>query len=272
LNIWIKINPYQNFQDDWHILSILNSISNVAIYYIRKDTRTSIFARIPSEELGVWKKIPDMEIENVQDPPLIEFEHIRKMRMSKSFAYPIVTEKQRTTLFHILEQVDDCIIAVYAKRDNHAQHHILGPVSKRERKTIKATSQTQVKLNEMKTKASDDSFFRCEVIVATNIESDLEILYNSVPERLQKSVKVNQKKFSFRERKNLEDKFDFINYEPKIPRWGKGNIRTPVLNKIELASIIEFPEDISKIRLDFGSYETFTQGPQANVEDTDIIF
>ena len=268
---WIKINPYQSFEDDWHILSILGSISSAALYYLRRNTRTTILARIPAVELGVWKKMPDMQIETIQKVPEMKFEHVRKMRMAKSFSYPIAVEKQRTTLFHILEQVDDCMIAVYAKRDEKAQHHILAPVSNRERKLAKTTSQTQVRLNEMKTKASDDSFFRCEVIVSTNNEEDLEILFNSVPERLQKSRKIKQKKFSLRKRKSLENRFDFVSFEPKIPRWGKGDIRAPVLNKIELASIIEFPEDITKIRLDFGSYETFTQGPQASAEETDVM-
>ena len=52
---------------------------------------------------------------------------------------------------------------------------------------------------------------------------------------------------------------------------GKRRHQGTGLNKIELASIIEFPEDITKIRLDFGSYETFTQGPQASAEETDVM-
>lgn len=274
ITIWLELKPYQSFKDDWHLKEVLPKISNVAFFFYRKDDRTRIIIRTSTSEKSLFKKIDQLEAIDIPEPEFV-FRYVKKLRLKRHYAIPIVLEVQRSHLYNVFEQLhkEECLVACYAKKDPHAAASVWSWISNKESKydkEKKMSPQLQNFIQTAKQKAKDTDFYQCEIILGVQDKKHIEYLKMTIPEGISKTKTVSQTKFSIRKGCCAENNFPFTTFSPKKPITSSKTF--PILNGTELLSLVSLPEDVSKLRIAFGSYVPYSQGPKSSIDDIDVMF
>jgi len=270
---WLELRPYQSFKDDWYLKEILHKISDIGFFFYRKEDRTRIIIRTNDSEKSLFEKIDQLEAIEIPEPEFV-FRYVKKLRLKRHYAIPIVLEVQRSQLYNVLEQLhkEDCLVACYAKKDPYAAASVWSWISNKESKYGKEKRmgpQLQNFIQTAKQKAKDTEFYQCEIILGAQHKKNFEHLKMTIPEGISKTKTVSQTKFSIRKGCCAENNFPFTTFSPKKPIISSKTF--PILNGTELLSIVSLPEDVSKLRMAFGSYVPYSQGPKSSIDDTDVI-
>lgn len=270
---WLELRPYQGFKDDWYLKDILPKISDVAFFFYRKEDRTRIIIRTNGSEKSLFGGIDQLEAIEIPEPEFV-FRYVKRLRLKRHYAIPIVLEAQRSQLYSILEQLrnEECLVACYAKKDPNGASAVWRWISSKESKYDKEKKmgpQMRNYIESAKQKAKDAEFYQCEVILGAQHKESFEHLKVAIPEGISRTKTVSQTKFSIRKGCCAENNFPFTTFSPKKPIISSKTF--PILNGTELLSLVSLPEDVSKLRLAFGSYVPYSQGPKSSIDDTDII-
>lgn len=270
--IWLELRPYQSFKDDWYLKDILPKISDIGFFFYRNEDRTRIIIRTNDSEKSLFEKIDQLEAIDIPEPEFV-FRYVKKLRLKKHYAIPIVLETQRSQLYNVFEQLhkEDCLVACYAKKDAHAATSVWSWISNKESqygKEKRMGPQLQNFIQTAKQKAKDTEFYQCEIILGAQHKKNFEHLKMTIPEGISKTKTVSQTKFSIRKRCNVKNNFPFATFHPKKPIILSKTF--PILNVTELLSIVSLPEDVTKLRISLGSYVPYSQGPQLAIDDVDI--
>jgi hypothetical protein len=271
--IWLELRPYQSFKDDWHLKKILPKVSDVAFFFYRKEDRTRIIVRTNDSEKGLFSKIDQVEAVEIKEPELV-FPYVKRLKLKRHHAIPIVLQEQRSQMYNVLEQIhkEECIIACYARKDPYGPASVWSWISNKEARSEQGKRmgpQMRNYIENAKQKAINAEFYQCEVIFGVQDKRHFDLLKMIAPDGISKTMTVSQKKLSLRRFHSIEDNFPFATFYPKRPMVSSKTF--PILNTIELLSIVSLPEDVSKLRLAFGSYVPYSQGPKSSIDDTDII-
>jgi hypothetical protein len=270
--VWLELKPYQSFKDDWHLKGVLPKISDVAFFFYRNDDRTRIIIRTSDSEKNLFSKLDKIEAVEIKEPQLA-FPYIKRLRLKRHYAIPIVLAEQRSPLYNILEQIHkDCLVACYAKKDPYGATSMWRWISSKESSSDQAKkigSQLRSYIETARQKAKSAEFYQCEVIFGVQDKKHLDLLKMSVPDGISRAKAVSQKKFSLRKFHTIENNFPFTTFYPKRPMIPSKTF--PILNTTELLGIVSLPEDVTKLRLAFGSYVPYSQGPKSSIDDTDIV-
>lgn len=271
--IWLELRPYQSFKDDWYLKDILPKISDIGFFFYRNEDRTRIIIRTNDSEKSLFEKIDQLEAIKIPEPEFV-FRYVKKLRLKRHYAIPIVLELQRSQLYNVFEQLhkEECLMACYAKKDPYAAASVWSWISNKESKYGKEKRmgpQLQNFIQTAKQKAKDTEFYQCEIILGVQNKESFELLKMTVPEGISRTKTVSQKKFSLRKRSNVKNNFLFTTFHPKKPIISSKTF--PILNGTELLSTVSLPEDVSKLRMAFGSYVPYSQGPMSSMEDIDAI-
>ena len=269
---WLELRPYQSFKDDWHLKKILPKISDVAFFFYRKEDRTRIIIRTNESEKSLFTKIDQVEATEIKEPELA-FPYVKRLRLKRHYAISIVLQEQRSQLYNVLEQIhkEECVVACYAKKDPYGAASVWSWISSKEAKSEqgkKMGPQMRNYIESAKQKAKNAEFYQCEVIFGVQDKKHFDLLKMTVPDGINKTKTVPQKKFSFRKFHNIEKNFPFTTFYPK--RSMVSSKTFPVLNGTELLSIVSLPEDVTRLRISLGTYVPYSQGPQQPIEDADI--
>lgn len=270
--IWLELRPYQSFKDDWHLKVILPKISDIAFFLYRKQDRTRIIIRTNDSEKSLFAKIDQLEAIEIPEPQFI-FRYVKKLRLKRHYAIPIVLETQRSQLYNVLEQIqkEECIVACYAKKDPHTAASVWSWISSKESKYGKEKRmgpQLQNFIQTAKQKAKETEFYQCEVIFGVQDKNNFDLLKMTVPEGISRTKTIPQTKFSIRKGCCVENNFPFTTFRPKKPIISSKTF--PILSGTELLSIVSLPEDVTRLRISLGSYVPYSQGPQQPIDDSDV--
>jgi len=270
--IWLELRPYQSFKDDWYLKDILSKISDVAFFFYRKHDRTRIIIRTNDSEKNLSAKIDQLEAIKIPEPEFV-FRYVKKLRLKRHHAIPIVLEVQRSQIYNVFEQLhkEECLVACYAKKDPYGAASVWSWITNKESKYGKEKKmgpQLQNFIQTAKQKAKDTEFYQCEIILGTYDKKNFEHLKMTISEGISKTKIIPQTKFSIRKGCCAENNFPFTTFSPKKPIILSKTF--PILNGTELLSIVSLPEDVSKLRMAFGSYVPYSQGPKSSIEDTDV--
>lgn len=269
--VWLELRPYQSFKDDWHLKKILPKTSDVAFFFYRKEDRTRIIIRTSEPEKSLFQKIDQIEAVEIKEPQFI-FPYVKRLRLKRHYAIPIVLAEQRGPIYNIFEQIHkDCLVACYAKRDPYGAASVWSWVSSMEARSDqgrKIGPRLQNLIQTAKQKAKDAEFYQCEIIFGVYDKKHFDLLKMTVPEGIARTKTVSQKKFSLRKFHNIENGFPFTTFHPKRPMVSSKTF--PLLNTTELLSIVCLPEDVARLRISLGTYVPYSQGPQQPIEDADI--
>lgn len=159
------------------------------------------------------------------------------------------------------------------KKDPHAAAFVWSWISNKESKYDKEKRmgpQLQNFIQTAKQKAKDTDFYQCEIIFGVQDKKHIEHLKMTIPEGISKTKTVSQTKFSIRKGCCAENNFPFTTFSPKKPITSSKTF--PILNGTELLSLVSLPEDVSKLRMAFGSYVPYSQGPKSSIDDIDVMF
>jgi hypothetical protein len=274
ITIWLELKPYQSFKDDWHLKEVLPKISNVAFFFYRKDDRTRIIIRTNNSEKSLFSNIDQVEAVEIKEPQFV-FPYVKRLKLKRHYAIPIVLAEQRSQLYNILEHIhkEECLVACYARKDPYGATSVWSWISSKESKSDQGKRigpQMQNFIQSAKQKAKDTDFYQCEIIFGVQDKKQIDLLKMTVPDGISRAKTISQKKFSLRKFHNVENNFPFTMFYPKRPP-----ILTkafPILNTIELLSIVSLPEDVTKLRMAFGSYVPYSQGPKSSIDDIDVMF
>ncbi|KEQ56875.1 hypothetical protein AAA799N04_00545 [Marine Group I thaumarchaeote SCGC AAA799-N04] len=269
---WLELRPYQSFKDDWYLKDILPKISDIVFFFYRKDDRTRIIIRTNDSEKSLFEKIDQLEAIEIPEPEFV-FRYVKKLRLKRHYAIPIVLEAQRSQLYNVIEQLhkEECLVACYAKKDPYGAASVWSWISNKESKYSKEKRmgpQLQNFIQSAKQKAKDTEFYQCEIILGVQNKEIFELLKMTIPEGISKTKTISQKKFSIRKRCNVENNFPFTTFSPKKPIISSKTF--PILNGTELLSVVSLPVDVTKLRVSLGSYVPYSQGPQQPIEDAEI--
>ncbi len=269
---WLELRPYQSFKDDWHLKKIIPKISDVAFFFYRKEDRTRIIVRTSDSEKSLFSKIDQVEVIEINEPELV-FPYVKRLKLKRHYAIPIVLAEQRSQLYNVLEQIhkEECLVACYAKKDPYGAAYVWSWISSKEAKSEqgkKMGPQMRNYIESAKQKAKNTEFYQCEVIFGVQDKRHFDLLKMTVPDGISKTKTVSQKKFSFRKFHNIENNFPFATFHPKRPMVSSKTF--PILNGTELLGIVSLPEDVSRLRISLGMYVPYSQGPQQPIEDADI--
>lgn len=270
--VWLELRPYQSFKDDWHLKKILPKISDVAFFFYRKEDMTRIIIRSNASEKGLFSKIDQVEAIEIKEPELV-FPYVKRLKLKRHYAIPIVLQEQRSQLYNILEQIhkEECLVACYARKDPYGAATVWRWISSKESRPDqekKMGPQLRNFIEGAKQKAKNTEFYQCEVIFGVQDKKHFDLLKMTVPDGISKTMTVSQKKFSFRKFRNMENNFPFTTLYPKRPMMPTKTF--PMLNGTELLSIVSLPEDVTRLRISLGMYVPYSQGPQQPIEDVDI--
>ncbi len=89
-----------------------------------------------------------------------------------------------------------------------------------------------------------------------------------MPDGINRTKTVSQKRFHLKKFHSVENKFNFTTFHPKKPILSSKKF--PILNTTELLSIASLPKCVSKLRLEFGSYVPYSQGPKSSIDQIDV--
>lgn len=268
---WLELKPYQIFKDNWYLREVLPKTSDVAFFFYRNEDRTRIIIRTSDSEKSLFSKLDKIEVIEIKEPQFA-FPYIKRLKLKRHYAIPIVLAEQRSQLYNIFEQIHtDCLVACYAKREPYGAASVWRWISSKESadQTRKIGSQLRSYVESAKQKAKSAEFYQCQVIFGVQDKNHFDLLKMSVPDGIARAVTVSQKKFSLRKFRTIENNFPFTTFYPK-----KSIILSktfPILNTTELLSIVSLPEDVTKLRMVFGSYVPYSQGPKSSIDDTDIV-
>ena len=270
--IWLELRPYQSFKDDWHLKKILPKVSDVAFFFYRKEDRTRIIIRTNDSEKGLFSKIDQVEAAEIKEPELV-FPYVKRLKLKRHYAIPIVLQEQRSQLYNVLEQIhkEECIVACYARKDPYGTASVWSWISSKESRSDQEKRmgpQLRSFIENAKQKAKNAEFYQCEVIFGVQDKKHFDLLKMTVPDGINRTMTVSQKKFSFRKFRNIENNFPFATFCPKRPTVSSKTF--PMLNGTELLSIVSLPEDVTRLRISLGMYVPYSQGPQQPIEDADI--
>lgn len=275
---WLELRPYPSFEDKWHFKQILTKVDSFAIFFIRRKSKTHVLVRTNNAEQVLFRKLEQVESSEIEKTPDFIMPYIKKVTLRQKNVLPVIQnidKPEHGNLFQTLEQIlDDCIIAVYVKRDNSISSTLYNWVLKKEAvpKTKDAPKTTispyrRNKIDQVKSKAKESDFFVTEVYFGANNKETFNKLVFSLPKPLSLLKTVAQKRFVLKQFKNVFIPFPFVWHEPK-----KGILKNNIfLSAPELLTIISFPENVSKLSLYFGKQETFTHGPSVSIESTGLF-
>ncbi|KFM16979.1 hypothetical protein SCCGRSA3_02014 [Marine Group I thaumarchaeote SCGC RSA3] len=269
---WLELRPYQSFKDDWYLKDILPKISDIAFFFYRKQDRTRIIIRTNDSEKSLFEKIDQLEAIEIPEPEFV-FPYVKKLRLKRHYAIPIVLELQRSQLYNVLEQLhkEECLVTCYAKKDPYGAASVWSWISNKESKYGKEKRmgpQLQNFIQTAKQKAKDTEFYQCEIILGVQNKENFELLKMTIPEEISRTKTVSQTKFSIRKGCCVENNFPFTTFHPKKPIISSKTF--PILNGTELLSVVSLPVDVTKLRVSLGSYVPYSQGPQQPIEDAEI--
>jgi len=269
---WLELRPYQSFQDDWHLKKILPKVNDVAFFFYRKQDRTRIIIRTNDSEKSLFAKIDQIEAIEIPEPRFV-FSHVKRLKLKRHYAVPIVLQEQRSQLYNVLEQIHkkECLVACYAKKDPYGAASVWSWISSKESKSDQGKRigpQLQNFIQIAKQKAKDAEFYQCEIIFGVQDKKNFDLLKMTVPEGISRTKTISQKKFSLRKRCNVQNKFSFTTFHPKKPIISSKTF--PILSGTELLSIVSLPENVTRLRISLGSYVPYSQGPQQSIKDADI--
>jgi len=269
---WLELRPYQSFQDDWHLKKILPKVNDVAFFFYRKQDRTRIIIRTNDSEKSLFAKIDQIEAIEIPEPRFV-FSHVKRLKLKRHYAVPIVLQEQRSQLYNVLEQIHkkECLVACYAKKDPYGAASVWSWISSKESKSDQGKRigpQLQNFIQIAKQKAKDAEFYQCEIIFGVQDKKNFDLLKMTVPEGISRTKTISQKKFSLRKRCNVQNKFPFTTFHPKKSIMSSKTF--PILSGTELLSIVSLPEDVTRLRISLGSYVPYSQGPQQPIKDADI--
>lgn len=270
--IWLELRPYQSFKDDWHLKKILPKVSDIAFFFYRKEDRTRIVVRTNDSEKSLFLKIDQVEAVEIKEPELV-FPYVKRLRLKRHYAIPIVLQEQRSQLYNVFEQIhkEECIVACYARKDPYGAASVWSWISSKESgsgQEKRFGPQLRNYIESAKQKAKNAEFYQCEIIFGVQDKRHFDLLKITVPDGISKTMTVSQKKFSFRKFRNIESNFPFATFYPKRPMIPSKTF--PMLNGTELLSIVSLPEDVTRLRISLGTYVPYSQGPQQPIEDADI--
>ncbi|MCA2003919.1 MAG: hypothetical protein LDL06_04045 [Candidatus Nitrosotenuis sp.] len=274
ITIWLELKPYQSFKDNWHLKEVLPKISNVAFFFYRKDDRTRIIIRTNISEKSLFSNIEQVEAVEIKEPHFV-FPYVKRLQLKRHYAIPIVLAEQRSQLYNVFEQIhkEECLVACYAKKDPCGAASVWSWISSKESKSDQEKRmgpQMQNFIQTAKQKAKDMNFYQCEIIFGVQDKKHIDLLKMTVPDGISRAKSISQKKFSIRKLHKIENNFSFTTFYPKRPMISSKAF--PMLNTTELLSIMSLPEDVSKLRMAFGSYVPYSQGPKSSIDDIDVMF
>ncbi len=181
---WLELRPYPSFEEKWHFKQILTKVNSFAILFIRVKSKTHVLVRTNDAEQVLFRKLEQIEsLEIGKKVPSITMQYVKKATLRQKNVLPIIQnldKPEHGNLFHTLEQVSgDCIIAVYAKRDNSISSTLYNWASKKEtvpkaKDSPKTTisSYRKNKIEQVKSKAKEADFFVTEIYLgATSKET-----------------------------------------------------------------------------------------------------
>lgn len=269
---WIEIRPYQSFQDDFHLKDIMTKIDSTAFFFTRQNDTTKILVRTNSTDKKLFKELDQIEALDVVEPDYLDLPYVRRLRLKKHYAIPIATEIVRSQIYNILEQVKEkCVVACYIKRDSGGASSIWSWISYKESKAVdgkKISPQLRNFIDMAKHKAKELDFFQCEIILGAQNKTTFDLLQKSVPQGITRRKTISQKKFILKKFRYVKNAFSFAKFQIKKPLFSK---TFPLLGITELLNIVCLPEDVTKMRITFGKYVAYSQGPQQSIKDTDVI-
>lgn len=282
---WLELRPYLRFKDKRHLETPLSRVQNsVAFFFARQQESniTRIIIRTHNNEKTQFENIDD--VETIQDKSiqnlLKPFPFVKRMCLKRHYVLPIVPptqtkERNPNPIFKTLEKIrkESCVIACYAKRYHAGASDVWSWITSKEAKTAyskgtKTTPRMQNLLEIAKQKAREDIFFQCEVIIGAKQKATLDALVTFLPDGISQKKTIKQKTFSPSKFRRVKREFPFGSFEPKKPMIFSSKF--PVLCLSELLQLVSLPEDVSRLRLNFGSVETYSQGPQFRIEDTPL--
>lgn len=228
--------------------------------------------RTNDAEKGLFSKIDQVESVEIKEPELV-FPYVKRLKLKRHYAIPIVLQEQRSQLYNVLEQIhkEDCIVACYARKDPYGAASVWSWISSKESRSDQEKRmgpQLRSFIESAKQKAKNAEFYQCEVIFGVQDKRHIDLLKMMVPDGISRAMTVSQKKFSFRKFHNIENNFPFATFYPKRPMISPKTF--PMLNGTELLSIVSLPEDVTRLRISLGMYVPYSQGPQQPIEDADF--
>lgn len=270
--VWLELKPYQSFKDNWHLKEVLPKLSDVAFFFYRNEDRTRIIIRTNDSEKSLFLKLDQIEAAEIKEPEFA-FPYVKRLKLKRHYSIPIVLAEQRSQLYNILEQIHNCLVACYAKRDLYGAASVWRWISSKEsisEQGKKIGSQLRNYIESARQKAKNAEFYQCEVIFGVQDKKHFELLKMTVPDGISRTKTISQRKFSIRKFRTVENSFPFTTFFPK--RSVMSSKTFPLLNGTELLSIVCLPEDVTRLRISLGTYVPYSQGPQQPIEDSDVSF